>query len=229
MAIIEAPMIGGRYPAMASVRLEVSAGKRDFSVLAPVVTEALKAVGLSVGVGDGFLTIAGRHEAQLPVYRMDDAIWNVLISKGYELGAVTPVSVRNVFSGGQHGAARPRMYMYEGIPLFVAKGEGSDALMNTVRDFARESPSGTPDFDHIVERLKKPPYVSQRWAPLMNDTRDLGVRALFTGQDVPDITYFADSMIAMIEGDEGLKYIPIPNTDGKPRYVETWKQLTSSF
>lgn len=229
MAIIEAPMIGGRYPTMASFRLEVSAGRRDFFVLAPVVTEALQAVGLSARVGDGFLTIAGRHEAQLPAYRMDDAIWYELISKGYKLASVTPVLVRNVFSGGQHGGGKPRMYMYEGIPLFVAKGEGSDALMDKVRRFAQEYPCSTPDIDQIVMRLQEPEYISQRWAPLMSDTRDLVGRALFTGQDVPDITYFADSMVAMIVGDEGLEYIPISNADRNPRYVKTWKQLTSSF
>lgn len=226
MASSEIPMIGGTYPAMASARLDVSAGGKDFSFLAPVVTQALEAVGLSVRVGDGFLTIAGRHEAQLPAYRMDDAIWNELTRQGYELTSVTPARVRNVFSGGQHGAGRARMYMYEEIPLFVAKGEGSGTLMEKVRNFARENSHSTLNFDQIVACLQKPEFKSQGWAPLMSDTRALVGGALFTGQGVPDITYFADSMVAMIAGDNGFEYIPIPNADGKPRYVNTWEQLT---
>lgn len=228
MAIIEAPMIGGRYPAMASVRLEVSAGKRDFSVLAPAVTEALKRAGLSVTVYEQSFSIAGDYEARLPEYRMDDAIWDELTDQGYKLASVTPVRVRNVFSGGQHGARRPRMYMYEELGAFVAKGEGSGTLMEKIRRFAQECPCSNPDIDQIVKHLQEPEYKSQRWAPLMMDTRDIVGRALFSGQGVPDITYFADSMVAMIEGDGRLEYVDIPNADGNPRYVATWAELIHS-
>lgn len=228
MMTIETPMIGGTYPAMASVRLDVSAGKRDFPVLAPAMTHALETAGLSVTVYDQSLSIAADYEAQLPAYRMDDAIWNKLTRQGYKLASVAPVGVRNVFSGGQHGAGRARMYMYEELSLFVAKGEGSDTLMDKVRRFAQEYPYSPPDIDQIVARLQEPEYKSQRWAPLMSDTRGIVGGALFTGQGVSGITYFADSMVAMRAGNEGLEYIPIPNADGNPRYVETWKQLTSS-
>jgi len=222
-------MICGTYPTMASVRLDISAGKKNFPFLAPVVTEALEAAGLTVNVGDGHLTIAGRHEAQLPAYRMDENIWNALITQGYGLASVTPVRVRNVFSGGQHSGGRARIYIYEELSLFVAKGEGSDTLMEKVRNFAREnSYSSTPNFDQIVACLQKPEFKSQIWAPLMSDTRDLVGNACFTGQNIPDITYFADSMVAMISGEEGVKYISIPNADGKPRSVAAWAELIRS-
>lgn len=226
MPIIETPIIGVTYPSTASVSLEVFAGRKDFSVLAPAVTQALEAAGLSVTVYDQSLSIVGGYEARLPAYHMDRAIWNELTHQGYELASVAPVRVRNVFSGGQHGGGRARMYMYEGLKVFVAKGEGSDTLMDKVRIFARDYPYSPPDIDQIVMRLQKPEHKSQRWAPLMSDTRDIVGRALFTGQGVSDITYFADSMVAMIAGDNGFEYIPIPNADGKPRYVETWEQLT---
>lgn len=229
MRDIETPMISGTYAAMAYVRFDVSSGKRDFSVLAPTVTHALEAAGLSVTVYDQSLSIAAGYEAQLPAYRMDEAIWDTLTRQGYGLVSVTPVPVRNVFSGGQFGGRRPRMYLYENDPfVFVAQGDGSDALMEKVRNFARENTASPPDIDHIVARLQEPEYKSQIWAPLMSDTRGLVGIAHFAGQGEPDIIYFADSMVAMIVGDEGLKYIPIPNADGTPRYVETWKQLTSS-
>lgn len=228
MKIIEAPMIGGTYPATASVSLEVSAGRRDFSVLAPAVTEALQAVGLSARVGDGFLTIAGRHEAQLPAYRMDEEIWCELKSHGYKLGDVTPIAVRNVFSGGQHGRNQARMYMYEGLSLFVAKGVGGQMLLSTVGEYARAHPSGPPDFDQIVQCLIEPKYESQRWAPLMSNARGFVGRALFTGQGVPDITYFADSMVAIVEGDGAVEPVFLPNADGKPRFVATWAELIRS-
>lgn len=228
MMTIEAPIIGGTYPAVASVRLDVSAGKGDFSVLSPAVTQALERAGLSVTVYDQSLFIAGDYEARLPAYHMDRAIWDELIRQGYELTSVAPIQVRNVFSGGQHGAGRARMYMYEGLKVFVAKGEGSDTLMDKVRRFAQEYPYSPPDIDQIVMRLQEPEYTSQRWAPLMRDTRDIVGRALFSGQGVPDITYFADSMVAMIAGDNGFEYIPILNADGNPRYVATWAELIRS-
>lgn len=227
MTLIETPVIGGEYPATAYVRFDVSAGKRDFSVLAPAVTQALERAGLSVTVYDQSLSIAAGYEAQLPAYRMDDAIWNELTRQGYKLASVAPVRVRYVFSGGQFGGRRPRMYLYENDPfVFVAQGDGSDALMEKVRNFARKNSYSTPDFDHIVAHLQKPEYKSQIWSPLMSDTRDIVGRALFIRQGVPDITYLADSMVAMIAGDKGLEYLPITNADAKPRYVETWEQLT---
>ena len=230
MTSIETPMICGTYPAIASVGFDISAGEKNFPFLAPVVTKALEAAGLTVNVGYGHLTIAGRHEARLPAYRMDENIWNALITQGYGLASVTPVRVRNVFSGGQHSGRRARMYIYEELSLFVAKGEGSDTLMEKVRNFARENfYSNTPDFDQIVDRLKKPAFPSQRWAPLMDDTRDLVGKGLFIGQGVvPDITYFADSMVATIVDEKGLEYIPIPNADVSPRFVATWEELISS-
>lgn len=220
-------MIGGTYPAMASVRLDVSAGRKDISFLAPMVTEALEAAGLSVVFDADSLCIAAPCKALLPAYRMDEAIWTELTGQGYELASVTPVRVRNVFSGGQHSGRRARMYMYEEPLLFVARGEGSDALMEKVRSFAREnSYTSTPNFNQIVACLQKPEFRSQRWAPLMSDTRGLVGRACFSRQGVPDITYFADSMVAMIAGDTGLEYLSIPNADGNPRHVETWEQLS---
>lgn len=230
------PLIGGTYPATASAYLRVCAGGSDFSILAPVLTEALKRAGLSVTVSSESLGIAGIYEAPIPEYRMDETIWRELVRLGYKQRDVTPIAVRNIFSGGQHGGGKARMYIYEvspgidqiSIPVFVAKGEGSDALMDTVRDIAREHPYNLPDFDQIVQHLIKPAYESQRWAPLMSDTRDLVGRALFTGHGVPDITYLADSMIAMMAGDEGLEYLPIPNADKKPRFVATWTELIRS-
>ncbi len=224
-ALGDPPVIGGTYPATASAHLRVCAGGKDLSLLAPAVTKALQDAGLSACVGDGSLTVAGIYEARIPEYRMDEAIWSELTCQGYGLASVAPVRVRNVFSGGQHGGGKPRMYMYEDPTVFVAKGEGSDTLMDKVRGFVQKHPYSPPDFDQIVACIIKPEYLSQRWAPLMSDTRDLVGRALFTGQGVPDITYFADSMIAMIEGDKGLEYISIPNADGEARYVKTWKQL----
>lgn len=227
------PIICGTYPAIVSVYLHVIAGGRDFFLLAPAVTEALQTAGLSVHVGDGYLTIAGRHEAHLPAYRMDQNVWDECIGRGYTLGKIIPISVRNIYSGGQHGAGKARIYIYEkpsGIdeppaPIFVARGDESYRFLDMVRDFAREHTCGPPDIDDIVRRLTKPLYASQTWAPLMADTRGVVGRALFTGPGQPDISYFADSMVAMIEGDEGFEYIPIPNGDGKPRYVVTWTHL----
>lgn len=232
-AINGPPIIGGTYPTTASAYMHVIAGGRDFSVLAPVVTKALQDAGLSVRVDNGSLTIAGKHEAQLPQYRMDENIWRELVCQGYKQCHVSPIAVRNIYSGGQHGKGKARIYMYSGFtdgtqviePLFVAKGEGGDRLINIVRDFAQTNPFNTPDFDQIAQRLKEPLFESQSWAPLMADTRDLVGMARFTGQDLPDVTFFADSMVAMIAFDEGLKYLPIPNIDGKPRYVSTWSAL----
>lgn len=227
------PIIRGTYPATASAYMQVVAGGRDFSLLAPAVAKALEDAGLSVRVAHGSLTISGKHEAQLPEYRMDENIWRELVRQGYKQCHVTPIAVRNIYSGGQHGKGKARIYMYPEFtdgtltiePLFVAKGEGGDMLMNAVRDFARLHPFITPNFDQIVQCLTKPAYESQKWAPLMSDTRDIVGMARFTGQTVHDIIYYADSMVAMITRSERIEYLPIPNADGKPRLVETWKEL----
>lgn len=229
----EPPIIGGSYASAASIFLH-SSGGRDLSVLAPAVTEALQAAGLSVRVSNGSLTIAGRHEARTSEFRMDSSIWSELSGRGFSLNRVIPISVRNVFSGGQHGAGKARIYMYEGLtdgcnviePVFVAKGEGSQVLLESVRDFAKAHPCNSPDFDQIVAHLNKPAYPSHIWAPLMRDTRDIVGLAVFTNQEsTTDVMYIADSMVALQVGAQIFEYMTIPNLDKKPRYVATWSAL----
>lgn len=231
-----APIISGIYPTTVSARLDFSLGRKGFSVLAPAVKNALEAAGLTVMFAADSLRIAGPCDAHLPAYRMDEEIWYELKSHGYKLGDVTPIEVRNVFSGGQHGRNQARMYMYPEFntgsfifePLFVAKGVGGHMLLSKVGEFAKAHPSGTPDFDQIVQCLIEPKYESQRWAPRMSDTRGLVGSAYLTGLGQPDITYLADSMVAMVEGDRGVEPIFLPNADGKPRFVATWAELIHS-
>lgn len=229
----ELPIIGVSYPSVSSVFL-YSFGRRDLSLLAPAITKALEDAGLSVRVDDGSLTISGRHEARTSEFRMDSNIWSELRGRGFSLNRVIPISVRNVFSGGQHGAGKPRIYMYEGLtdasnviePVFVTKGEGSHVLLESVRNFANAHPNDSPDFDHIVAHLNTPAYSSHIWAPLMRDTRDIVGLAVFTNQEFrTEVLYIADSMVALLVGAHGFEYLTIPNSDTKPRFVATWKQL----
>ncbi len=228
-----APIISGSYSTTVSTRLDFSLVRKSFSVLAPAVKDALEAKGLTVMFAADFLRISGPCEAHLPPYRMDEEIWGELKSHGYKLRDVIPVEVRNVFSGGQHGRNQARMYMYPEFttdfstpePLFVAKGEGGHVLLSKVGEFARAHPSGLPDFDQIVQCLIEPEYESQRWAPRMSDMRGLVGSAHLTGPGQPAITYLADSMVAMVDGDGGVEPILLPNADGKPRFVATWAEL----